>query len=191
MRGPVASATRIETQRVERSVRTNRSDKSLKRGWPLLVVSAAVLLVLSAILLYSRLPTRPWPELLSPAMEESATPPAVPNQNDALPGASEKAPAAKPDIETAPLLRPTPVTPDSGSDSARDAASEANESDNVTDIAKSSYWPATVVTEPVDSVPAPSVAETTEAEPAALQDVEEPALPPGVVFTVEDPSQSF
>lgn len=191
MRKPATSGTRIETQRVERGVRANRSDRSLKRGWPLLVVSAAVLLVLSAILLYSRLPTRPWPELLSPAVEESAAPPAVPSQSDALPGASEKAPAAKPDIETAPAPRPTPVTPDSTSSPARDAASDADEGDNVTDIAKSSSWPATVVTEPVDAAPAPSVAEMTEAEPAALQDVEEPALPPGVVFTVEDPSQSF
>jgi hypothetical protein len=33
--------------------------------------------------------------------------------------------------------------------------------------------------------------EPTQAKPAALQEVEEPALPPGVVFTVEDPSRSF
>jgi localization factor PodJL len=190
MRKPAASGTRIETQRVEIGAGAGRPDGSLKRGWPLLVFSAAVLLVLSAILLYSRLHTKPWPELLSPVVEESATPPSVPSQNDALPGASEKAPAAKPNIETAPAPNPAPVTPDSASNPARDAASDADESDHVTDIAKSSYWPATVVTEQADAAPAPSVAQTTEAEPA-LQEVEEPALPPGVVFTVEDPSQGF
>jgi localization factor PodJL len=187
MRKSAASGTCIQTQRVERGVGANRPDGSLKRGWPLLVVSAAVLLVLSAILLYSRLQTKPWPELLSPVVEESATPPSAPSQNDALPGASEKAPAAKPNTETAPAPNPTPVTPDSASNPACDA----DESDNVTDIAKSSYWPATVVTEPADAEPASSVTETTEPEPAALQEVEEPALPPGIVFTVEDPSQGF
>jgi hypothetical protein len=126
---------------------------------------------------------------LSPVVEESTSPPAVPSQNDALPGTGEKAPSAKPNIETAPAPRPTPVTPDSASD--RDAASDADESDNVTDIAKSSYWPATVVTEPADAAPASSATETSEPESAALEEVEEPALPPRVVFTVEDPSQGF
>jgi hypothetical protein len=191
MRKPAASGTRIETQRVERSTGANRPEGSLKRGWPLLVVSAAVLLVLSAILLYSRLQTKPWPELLSPVVEESVSPPAVPSQNDALPGTGEKAPAAKPNIETAPAPKSTPVTPDSASDPARDATSDAGESDNVTNIAKSSYWPATVVTEPADAAPASSATEMTQAEPGAVQEIEEPTLPPGVVFTVEDPSQGF
>jgi hypothetical protein len=177
-------SSRAETRRPEIAA-------PLKRGWPLLVVSAAVLLVLSAILLYSRLQTKPWPELSSPAVEESATPPSVPSQNGASPGAGEKAPAAKPNIQTAPAPNPSPVAPDAASNPARDAASGAGGVDNFTDIAKSSYWPATVVTEPADAEPAPSVTETSEAPPTAMQDIEEPALPPGVVFTVEDPSQSF
>jgi hypothetical protein len=163
----------------------------LRRGRPLLIVSAAVLLVVSAILLYSRLQTKPWPELLSPAVEQSETPPSAPGQDGPLPGAGEEAPAsAEPKGETPPAPSPPPVGPDAASNAARDAASGSDESENFTDIAKSSNWPVTVVEEPAEAEPASS-AKTTQAEPAALQDVEEPALPPGVVFTVEDPSRSF
>ncbi len=190
MRKPAASGTRIETQRVERRVGAGRSDGSLKRGWPLLVVSAAVLLVLSAILLYSRLQTKPWSELSPPAVEESAAPPAAPDRNVPLPGAGENAPAARPNIEAPSVPRPSPVTPDSASNLTRDAASGSDESENFTDIAKSSSWPATVVEEPGEAEPAPG-AETTQVKPAAVQGVEEPLLPPGVVFTVEDPARSF
>jgi hypothetical protein len=78
------------------------------------------------------------------------------------------------------------VAPDAASNATRDTAS--GESENVTDIAKSSSWPATVVEEPA---PAPSLGEATQAKPAALQEAEEPELPPGVVFTVEDPSRAY
>jgi hypothetical protein len=66
-----------------------------------------------------------------------------------------------------------------------------SESENITDIAKSSNWPATVVEEPLDAGLAPSLQDTTQAKPAALQKMEEPELPPGVVFTVEDPSRAY
>jgi hypothetical protein len=163
-----------------------------RRGWPLLAVSAAVLLVLSALLLYSRLQTKPWPDLWSPAVEDSASQPPIPGQVDPLPDAGKKAlPPAAPRHQPAPAPPASPVTPDAASDAAHDAAGGARDAENVSDIAKSSYWPATVVTESVESAPAAAVEESSQAASADVQDQAEPALPPGVVFTIEDPAQSF
>jgi localization factor PodJL len=182
------ASSRAETLRVEthdaamRGAEPSRTEGSSRRGRPLLVICAAVLLVLSAILLYSRLQSKPWPELLAPAAEESAPQPSAPT-NSPLPGESEQAPAAAEPKQEAPAPSPSPVAPDAASNATRDTA--MGESENFTDIAKSSNWPATVVEEPAAS--APSMQEATQAKPAALQEVEEPRLPPGVVFTVEDP----
>jgi cytoskeletal protein RodZ len=161
----------------------------LRRGRPLLVIAAAVLLVLSAILLYSRLQSKPLPELLAPAAEESAPPPSAPTGNSPPTTESEQAPAASEPTPEAPAPSPSPVPPDAASNATRDTAS--GESENVTDIAKSSNWPATVIEEPANAAPAPGLQETTQAKPAALQEMEEPELPPGVVFTVEDPSRAY
>ncbi len=172
-----AQASRVETPRVEmpRSeaprVETLRVEAPLRRGRPLLIVCAALLLALSAILLYGRLQTKPWPELLPPAAEESAPP------------------AAEPKIETPPAPTPSAAGPDAASNPAGNAGSGADQ--NVTDIAKSSYWPATVVRGTVPAEPAPSVEETPQAEGAVMQPIEEPELPPGVVFAVEDPSTGY
>jgi cytoskeletal protein RodZ len=163
----------------------------LRRGRPLLVISAAVLLVLSAILLYTRLQSKPWPELLTPAAEDTVSPASAPTGDSPLPDATEQAPAASEPKREAPAPSPSPVAPDAASNSTRDTAGEPGGDENVTDIAKSSHWPATVVEERAAPSPAPGMQEPTQAKPAALQEVEEPALPPGVVFTVEDPSRSF
>jgi hypothetical protein len=159
----------------------------LRRGRPLLVIAAAVLLVLSAILLYSRLQSKPLPELLAPAAEESAPLPSAPTGNSPPTTENEQAPAASEPTPEAPAPSPSPVPPDAASNATRDTAS--GESENFTDIAKSSTWPATVVEEPADA--APSLQDTTQAKPAALQELEEPELPPGVVFTVEDPTRAY
>jgi localization factor PodJL len=180
-----AEPSRLETRHAEPS----RTEGPLRRGRPLLVVAAAVLLVLSAILLYSRLQSKPLPELLAPAAEESAPPPSAPTGNSPSTTESEQAPAASEPTPEAPAPSPSPVPPDAASSATRDTAS--GESENFTDIAKSSNWPATVVEESADAAPAPSLQETTQAKPAALQEIEEPELPPGVVFTVEDPSRAY
>lgn len=177
-------SSRVETPRGAERI---QAEAPSRRGRPLLVISAAVLLILSAILLYSRLQTKPWPELLPPAAEKSAPAPAAPTGSGPLPGESEQAPAAAEPERQAPAPRPAPVAPDAASNITRDTAS--GDDANFTDIAKSSSWPATVVEEP--AAPAPNRQEATQAKPAALQRVEEPPLPPGVVFTVEDPSRSF
>ena len=161
----------------------------MRRGRPLLVIAAAVLLVLSAILLYSRLQSKPLPELLAPAAEESAPPPSAPTGNSPPTTESEQAPAASEPTPDAPAPSPSPVPPDAASNATHDTAE--SESENVTDIAKSSNWPATVVEEPSDAGLAPGLQDTTQAKPAALQEMEEPELPPGVVFTIEDPSRAY
>jgi localization factor PodJL len=182
--------SRVETPRADTPhVQTHRPEAVLRRGRPLLIIAAAVLLVLSAILLYSRLQTKPWPDFLAPAAEESAPLPSAPTENSPLPGAGDKAPDAEPEKEAAP--EPGNVPPDAAANPPRDAAGDTGKSANVTDIAKSSYWPATVVEEPVEAVPATGVEATRQAEPAALRAAQEPQLPPGAVFTVEDPSRSF
>src|SRR5262245_51896802 len=189
------ASSRAETRSLETQdaamggAELSRTEGSLRRGRPLLVIAAAVLLVLSAVLLYSRLQSKPWPELLAPAAEESIPQPSPPTGNSPLPGESEQAPAAAEPEREAPAPSPSPVPPDAASNATRDTAS--GESENFTDIAKSSNWPATVVEESADTAPAPSMQETTQAKPAALQAVEEPQLPPGVVFTVEDPSRAY
>jgi localization factor PodJL len=165
------------------------AEAPFRRGRPLLVISAAVLLVLSAILLYSRLHSKAWPELLTPAAEQSAPPVAAPTGNSAPPNQGEQAPAASEPQPEAPPPSPSILEPDAASNATRDTAS--GESENFTDIAKSSSWPATVVEEPADKAPAPLLQGTTQAKPAALQEVGEPELPPGVVFTVEDPARVY
>src|SRR5262245_3575916 len=189
------ASSRTETRRVEtqdaavRGAELSRTEGSLRRGRSLLVISAAVLLVLSAILLYSRLQSKPWPELLVPAAEESTPQPSAPTGSSPLPGESEQAPAAAEPEHEAPAPSPSPAAPDAASNATRDAA--AGEGENFTDIAKSSNWPATVVEEPADAASAPGMQETTQAKPAAFQEVEQPQLPPGVVFTVEDHSRAY
>src|SRR5262245_21748745 len=189
------ASSRTETRRVEtqdaavRGAVLSRTEGSLRRGRSLLVISAAVLLVLSAILLYSRLQSKPWPELLVPAAEESTPQPSAPTGSSPLPGESEQAPAAAEPEHEAPAPSPSPAAPDAASNATRDAA--AGEGENFTDIAKSSNWPATVVEEPADAASAPGMQETTQAKPAAFQEVEQPQLPPGVVFTVEDHSRAY
>jgi hypothetical protein len=185
-----AQASRAEPSRAEtRHAEPSPAEGPLRRGRPLLVIAAAVLLVLSAILLYSRLQSKPLPELLAPAAEESAPPPSAPTGNSPPPTGSEQAPAASEPTPEAPAPSPSPVPPDAASSATHDTAE--GESENFTDIAKSSNWPATVVEEPSDAGLAPSLQDTTQAKPAALQEMAEPELPPGVVFTVEDPSRVY
>jgi hypothetical protein len=144
---------------------------------------------LSAILLYSRLHPKAWPELLTPATEQSIPPAAAPADNSAPPSEGEQAPAASEPQPEAQPPSPSLVAPDAASNAARDTAS--GERENFTDIAKSSNWPATVVEEPAEPAPAPDLQGTTQAKPAALQEIGQPELPPGVVFTVEDPARVY
>ena len=89
------------------------SDAPLKRKRSLLMISAAILLVISAALLYGRLRSKPEIEATPPAAEESVPGPAgsdaitpLPDgsrHGTALPGASQSAPAP---VEPAPDAAP-------------------------------------------------------------------------------------
>jgi len=146
-----------------------------RRKRSVLVIFAALLLIISALLLYGRLRSKPEGEVAPPAAEQSAPAPSS-SPSDGEPGAApdESAPSG---AEPAPA---TPATP--GSSEAQPgweiipsdkAASEQDGSRNFTDVAKSPYRP--------DSSDGPIV----PAQPASLQVSEAPALPPGVVLSVE------
>ena len=121
----------------------------------------------------------PEPEVTPPAIEQSMPAPAAPSEGAATPDAGDGAPAAgEPTPET-------PATPGSGSSEldwqpevtpAPNDAADAGSHGNFTDVAKS-----------------PTASRSTarreaQAQPASLTQDQTPALPPGVVFAVEDPS---
>ena len=164
--GRSAGGARVETPRVV----TPRVETPLWRGRSMLIVCAAILLALSAVLLYGRLQSKFGFEPILPGAEQSA-PPVTPSETSPLPGAGEGAPApAPPKDETSPEPSPSGFEPDAASRPSGDTGKKFGE------IAKQSYWQATVEEE------------TSPPEPAALKPTEAPALPPGVVFFVEDPS---
>ncbi len=148
----------------------------VRRKRSFLIICAAVLLAISAALLYSRLRSKPEPEATPPAVEQSAPAPAAPVEGSSTP---DGAPAA---VEPAPE---TPATPSSGSSEldwqpevtpAPHDAADVGSSRNFTDVAKSPYHQ-------------PVADETqAQAQPASLTQDQTPALPPGIVFSVEDPT---
>ena len=141
-----------------------------------------MLLAISAALLYSRLRSKPQPEVTPPAIEQSVPAPAAPVEGSSTPDAGDGAPAA---AEPTPE---TPATPGSGSSEldwqpevnpAPNDAADAGSNRNFTDVAKSPYHQ-------------PVADETqAQAQPASLTQDQTPALPPGVVFAVEDPSMGL
>jgi localization factor PodJL len=180
-------------------------DAPAKRKRSLLMISAAILLVISAALLYGRL--RSKPEVTPPAAEQSVPNPAggedqitpLPEgsrHGTALPDASQAAPApAEPGSDAAAPARsgaweavPDDIEQDptdgastgfnQGSDPSPDdsAPSAVNDTGGVTDVAKSS--PSRVPVETSD-IPRPQPASFTPGGMAAL--------PPGVSVSIEDP----
>jgi localization factor PodJL len=147
------------------------SELPVRRKRPFLIICAAILLAISAMLLYSRLGSKPEPEVVSPALEQ--TDPAAPHEEGSAPDDDGAAPAALPETqalppagasELPPVLQPGPAVGDAG------------QPGNSTDVAKSSYRRAGV-----DEI-------SLQAQPAALKITETTPLPPGVVFSIEDPT---
>jgi hypothetical protein len=156
---------------------THRAETPSRRGRSLLMFFVAVLLALSAVLLYGRLRTKAETEPMPPAAEQSAPLPSGSSQNSPLPGAAGNAPSGESQTEAPPAPNSSSVAPDAPANPAGNRESGANE--NSTSVAKSAHRPAS------------SLDGVTQAEPAALQSIDEPALPPGVVFAVEDPPAGF
>jgi hypothetical protein len=192
-----AGSRRVEAHRAEAErggthrVETPRVETPSRRGRPLLMVLAAVLLALSAVLLYGRLRTKSEPEPLPPAAEDSAPLPSGTSQNGPLPGAAEKAPSGDPKSEIPPAPNSSSEAPDAPSNSNPAGNRESDANGNSTSVAKSAPSRATGVGEPGEREPLAALEGAPQAEPAALQSIDEPALPPGVVFSVEEPAAGY
>jgi localization factor PodJL len=146
-----------------------------KRSRSFLMIFAAILLVISAALLYSRLRSKPEPVVMPPAAEQTAPLPS-PSEGSGS-GAEATPPAAEPGPETP--LSPTGSSgwqPEIEASPSGEAVGEMEEPNNITDVAKSSYRPASA-----DGTIPP-------VQPASLKPIEAPALPPGVVFSIEYPA---
>jgi localization factor PodJL len=143
-----------------------------------LIISAAVLLVISALLLYGRLRSKPEPAVTAPAAEQTAPAPSAPSQGSATPDTGESAPAAvEPKAETSPAMPgSSELQSDIEANPTEHGLGDAGQTGNLTNVAKSSYRDASA------SGPLP------QPQAASLKPTEQPALPPGVVFSVEDPN---
>jgi localization factor PodJL len=185
-RAAQAAAAKAEERRGGSRVRRLPGDAEKSMGAELparrkrsfLIICAAVLLAISAALLYSRLRSKPEPEIMPPAAEQSAPVPSAPGDGAAAPGAGDGAPAA---VEPQPK---PPATPSSGSEldwqpevtPEPKGAADIGATGNFTDVAKSRYR------QPADGETQP------QAQPVSLTPDAMPTLPPGVVFAVEDPT---
>ncbi|HSD93488.1 MAG TPA: peptidoglycan-binding protein [Methyloceanibacter sp.] len=146
-----------------------------RRKRPFLIICAAVLLAISALLLYSRLGSKPESEIVPPSVEQSAPLPEAPAEGGvSTPNSDEMGPAAaEPETPPAP---PSGASEPPTEIEASPSVGERREPGNVTDIAKSAFRPAS------------SSELMPQAQPAALKATETPPLPPGVVFSIEDPT---
>jgi localization factor PodJL len=150
-----------------------------RRKRSFLIICAAVLLAISALLLYSRLRSKPEPEIIPPAAEQSAPAPSATSEGAATPGAEPSAPeAVEPKVETpsAPSSGSSELQPEPEASPAEIGADDAGGLSNFTDVAKSSYRQSAED----ETLP--------QAQPASLRPNEVAALPPGVVLSVEDPA---
>jgi localization factor PodJL len=171
-----SSGTRVRRVPAESEALANAELPS-RRKRSFLIIFAAVLLAISALLLYGRLRSKPELEVAPPAAEQST--PAPSGSSEAQPPASgaEQSPPAgvAPGPETPPAPNSSEVQGGWEIIPADKAAADPGENRNFTDVAKSSYRPAAADTMP-------------QAQPASLQVTDGPALPPGVVLSVEGPT---
>jgi localization factor PodJL len=149
-----------------------------RRKRSLLIISAAVLLALSAILLYGRLSSKPD---ATPASTQQTTP--APAGNAARPQSNETAPANTPEQEGS--WQPLPGIGVNPSDSA---AGDSAPTVGSTDIAKSSTVKSSTAEPSIPPMPASEL--SPEPQLAALHPTGEAALPPGVIFSVQEPGEA-
>src|SRR5581483_6656039 len=176
------------------------ADAPSKRKRSLLMVSAAILLIISAALLYSRLRSKPEVEATPPGAEETVpgstggdeiTPlpdnsrhgTTLPGQTQGAPAQGQQAPEADPPARSGADADPGMIEPDpadsatgfnQGIDPSPDdtAPKATSEAGGVTDVAKSSHR------QPAE------VEETPRPEPASFTPEGIAALPPGVSVSV-------
>jgi len=151
-----------------------KTEQPGRRKRSLLIISAATLLVISAILLYGRLGSKPTtdvtPATTGETMPETA-PETVPMDGDqdmTAPDATETAPAAEPDQSGSLMILPDPGTTP-GPDFAPFNGRVGQSTPGVTDVAKSSGL----------AMPASEL--NPEPQLAALKPTNGSTLPPGVI----------
>ena len=155
-----------------------------RRKRSLLIISAAVLLALSAILLYGRLSSKPETDATPASTEQTAPAPSGDTEGTTAPQGGETAPADT--LEKSGAWQPLPDTGASPSDSADD---DSAPSTGVTDMAKSSAKSAPAPSS--GNVPAMPASELSpEPQLASLHPTGQAALPPGVIFSVEEPGDA-
>jgi len=166
-----------------------------RRNRSLLIISAAILLVISAVLLYSRLGSKPDADV-TPVTTSETPPPAETTEAPSADGADG---AAAPESTTpAPTPSPEPdqgswmILPDPSSTPGPDFepfnGRVGQGTPGVTDFAKSSGAKSSGAE--FSGAPMPASEINPEPQPAALKPTNGAALPPGVIFSIEDPASA-
>ena len=177
-----AAAARAEKRAGRQSAQTSSesaaNEQPATRRRPLLIISATVLLAISALLLYGRLGTKVELEPTPEAGETVAPAAAVgDDQAPATPKTSTPAPAAVPNGVPDAGSAPNNGTKTGTENGAKDG-STGDAPSGVTDTARSSKRPM------------PGRELRQEPQLASLKPPRAAALPAGVVFTIEDPSSA-
>ncbi|MGH6865173.1 MAG: hypothetical protein ACREDO_03110 [Methyloceanibacter sp.] len=149
---------------------TARAEATSRRKRSVLIIAAAVLLLLSAALLYGRLKSKPEVETTPAASEQTTPAPArtsegAPTESDD--GESDQRPDQSGSWEAVPDFDESP---------ADASPTQTGQTSGFTEIAKSR-----VPVMPVDEL-------KPEPQPASLKPAARAELPPGVMFSVEDPN---
>lgn len=184
------AADRASGGRLRRTARavlpgSPETDTQPAKKRPILMIAAAVLLVLSALLLYGRLKSKPEPGVIAPPAVEQTAPasgdqsqhtPETGGQPQAAPETGEgTAPAAAEPLEAPAVEKSGSWNPEVMPEApAENALGEEQSAPGSTEIAKS-----------------PRRAQAVELTPASelvsLRPNEAPALPPGIVFSIHEP----
>lgn len=161
-----------------------------RRKRSLLIISAAILLAISALLLYARLGSRPDADVSPATIIEPApsadnpsaaaeTPPVDPSAAAPLPERSETAPPPEPDQGSWMILPEQGQTPGPDFEPFNGRVGQATP--GVTDVVKSTGGRPSGAPMPASEIrPEPQLASLTPTNAATL--------PPGVIFSIEDPA---
>lgn len=154
-----------------------------RRKRSLLIISAAALLVISAILLYGRLGSKPDATGVTstPSAESIEIAPTDSTEGTPAPEADTPSHSVDPAVDPAQSgswipLPDTEFAPDAGFNPTNGAVGQATT--GITDIAKST------------GAGMPKGELNAEPQPASLKPMDESMLPPGVIFSIEEPASA-
>ncbi|MGK2922032.1 MAG: peptidoglycan-binding protein [Methyloceanibacter sp.] len=196
-RAAQAAAVRAEERSGRRSKKvlpgsSPATEQPGRRKRSLLIISAAILLAISALLLYGRLGSKPDADMSPTTIIEPApsadtpsatteTPPADTSEDAAAPESNETIPSTEPDQGSWMILPDQGSTPGPDFEPFNGRVGQATP--GVTDVVKSSGGKPSGATMPESEIrPEPQLASLTPTNAAAL--------PPGVIFSIEDPASA-